>query len=293
MFQRFERAEDEKSDYVVGWIDAFGRGTGLGRGQVHVARYLAPGEDPEARETLALDRQDLPPRMFGVLPKRWLWRFMRPLANRLGMRALNWGRYHWLRVRPAAATRLEEHARFNFLLDYVPDWKRMYGKNGLIQYQFFLPKDDAEEVFRRALEMCQAAGLEPWLVVMKRHRQDAFWLSHALDGYSFACDFPVLPTRRGDLWRLTQRFNRVVTAAGGRFYFAKDSVLTGDAVERAFGPAVLGRFFALKERLDPQGTLQSSLFRRVFGARWRALAAGAAAVDASVSEEVVGAPPEA
>jgi FAD/FMN-containing dehydrogenase len=272
MFRTFEHCRREEFDYVVGWIDAFPRGRHLGRGQIHAARYLKEGEDPEARETLHLERQELPSRLFGVLPKRWLWRLVRPFANRLGMRLINFGRHAAVRWRTDRQPRLEEHARFNFLLDYVPDWKRIYAPEGLIQYQFFLPEAVAEDTFRRALEMSQAAGLEPWLVVMKRHRPDPFWLSHALDGYSFACDFPVRPGRRGELWRLTQRFNRLVVESGGRFYFAKDSVLDRESVLAAWGRAAIGRFMALKRRLDPEGLLQSNQFRRLFGDGWVALA---------------------
>ncbi|MCZ7670375.1 MAG: hypothetical protein M5U34_26060 [Chloroflexi bacterium] len=34
------------SSYIVGWMDAFGSGSSLGRGDVHRADYLKPGEDP-------------------------------------------------------------------------------------------------------------------------------------------------------------------------------------------------------------------------------------------------------
>jgi hypothetical protein len=100
---------------------------------------------------------------------------------------------------------------------------------------------------------------------MKRHRPDAFWLSHAVDGYSFACDVPVTERDRGDLYRLTRVFDRMVVEAGGRFYFAKDSVVGGESVRASLGDAVLRRFFALKRKVDPTFLLASNQFRRVFG----------------------------
>ncbi len=266
MFQAFRRLTDQPWDYVVGWIDAFPGGVKLGRGQIHAARYVEAGEDPDAVQTFTLERQELPLRILWVFPKRSLWRLMKPFSHRLGLRLINWARFTWMRLK-GPEQHLQPHAQFNFLLDYVPDWKKIYTPGGLIQYQFFLPDDVAEDVFRRALEMCQGARLEPWLVVMKRHRADEFWLSHAVDGYSFACDFPVLAGRRGDLWTLTQRFNRLVSESGGRFYFAKDSVLDGQSAEAAWGDETLSRFFALKRRLDPDGLLQSNLLRRVFSER--------------------------
>ena len=56
----------------------------------------------------------------------------------------------------------------------------------------------------------------------------------------------------------------MVVEAGGRFYFAKDSVVSGEAARKTLGDAVLRRFFALKRRLDPHGLLASSQFRRVW-----------------------------
>ena len=267
MFAAFERCAEEEWDYVVGWIDAFPSGEKLGRGQIHAARYLKKGEDPEGRASMSLDRQIPSTRIFGVLPKSLLWRFVKPFANRPGFRLINWVRYTWMALRKDAHLHRQEHALFNFLLDFVPRWKWIYRPTGLIQYQFFLPKENAEEVFRKALTLAQQERLEPWLVVMKRHREDRFWLSHALDGYSFACDFPVRPGRRGDLWRLTQRFNRLVTEAGGRFYFVKDSVVDPESARRAWGAETLDRFFALKATLDPSALLQSNLLRRVFPER--------------------------
>lgn len=265
MFDGFHHWQGRGMDYVVGWIDAFPGGSSLGRGQIHAARYLDAGEDPEAQASLALERQELPPTFFGVIPKRWLWRLMKPFAHRWGARLVNLGRYTWGAWSRRSHVELQTHARFNFLLDYVPDWKRIYEPGGLIQYQFFLPRERARDVFRRALERARQEGLEPWLVVMKRHRADPFWLSHALDGFSFACDFPVTEHDRGRLYRLTREFDRMVVEAGGRFYFAKDSVVDGASARASIGDAVLRRFFALKRRLDPRGLLASNQFRRVWG----------------------------
>lgn len=263
MFRGFERANGEDFDYVVGWVDAFGTGAGLGRGQIHAARYLEAGEDPEGQGMFTLAAQDLPPRILWVIPKSWVWRFAQPFAFRLGMRLINWARFTMM-DRPSAQHRFRQpHAAFNFLLDYVPNWKFFYKPGGLIQYQLFIPKERARDVFRRTLEICQQARLEPWLVVMKRHRTDPFWLSHAVDGYSWALDFPVHDGRREDLWRLTRLLDEMVVEAGGRFYFAKDAVVSPDAVRRSLGPELLARFLDLKRAVDPEGLLQGNLWRRV------------------------------
>jgi decaprenylphospho-beta-D-ribofuranose 2-oxidase len=263
MFKGFERCNQENWDYVVGWIDAFPGGASLGRGQIHAARYFELGEDPEGASMLSLGEQELPDRFFGVVPKGWLWWFAKPWANQLGMRVINLVRFMMMNRDSHHHRFRQPHAQFNFLLDYVPNWKWVYKPGGLIQYQLFLPKERAQDVARRTLELCQQARLEPWLVVMKRHRADKFWLSHAVDGYSFAMDFPVDDARREDLWRLTQILNEMVVEAGGRFYFAKDAVVSPDAVRRSLGGELLSRFFRKKQELDPEELISSSLYRRV------------------------------
>lgn len=263
MFKGFERCNEESWDYVVGWVDAFARGNSLGRGQIHAARYLDAGEDPEGATMLSLAEQELPERFFGVIPKGWLWFFAKPWANQIGGRIVNMVRFFMMNRDSGHHRFLQAHAQFNFLLDYVPNWKWMYKPGGLIQYQLFIPKERAKDVARRTFELCQQARLVPLLVVMKRHRADKFWLSHAVDGYSFAMDFKVDDHRREDLWRLTQILNEMVVEAGGRFYFAKDSVVSPDAVRRSLGAEVLGRFFAKKLEVDPDELVQSNLYRRV------------------------------
>jgi decaprenylphospho-beta-D-ribofuranose 2-oxidase len=272
MFQGFERYNEEEWDYVVGWVDAFASGPYLGRGQIHAARYVGRDEDLEGQTMFQVAEQELPETFFGVIPKAWLHYFVRPFAHRWGMQLINTARYLWM-SRPSHHGQrfLQPHAQFNFLLDFVPNWKFVYKPGGLIQIQLFIPKDRAREVFRRTLEICQQARLEPWLVVMKRHRADGFWLSHAVDGYSFAMDLPVTDRRREDLWRLARILTDIVVEAGGRFYFAKDSVVDAEAVRRSLGDEVLSKFLTLKRKLDPEHRLQGNLYRRVMAPIARAL----------------------
>jgi len=265
MFSDFERCNAAGWDYVVGWIDAFATGRMLGRGQIHAARYFEPNQDPDAQRTLEPSVHDLPDTFLGVVPKRILWQLMKPFSNRLGMRLINWVRFMWMTLERNHHHHPQPLARFNFLLDYVPNWKWIYKPGGLIQFQLFIPKETAREVFAQALRRTQQAKLEPWLVVMKRHRGDRFLLSHALDGYSLAMDFPVRSHQREALWKLCQELIGIVVEHGGRFYFAKDSVTSGAAVKATLGENTLARFFDLKKRVDPETLIQTNLYRRVFG----------------------------
>lgn len=261
-------AHRDDSDYLVGWVDCFGSGDQLGRGLIHQAHYLEPGDDPDPAATLALDHQELPANILGLFPKEQVWRVLRLLCNDPGMRALNAAKFVAGRLEGMRDPYLQSHAGFSFLLDYVPNWKWAYGRKsgqeGLIQYQVFLPKETARETYAEILRSCQEARLVPYLGVFKRHRPDPFWLTHAVDGWSFAMDFRVHPGNRERLWKHCHGLTDRVLDAGGRFYFAKDLLVRPGDAQRFFPKDRLDAFFELKQHLDPQGLLQTNLSRRVF-----------------------------
>lgn len=249
-------------DYIVGWLDTTTGGKNLGRGQIHAARNLKEGEDPEAQKTMQLAYQHLPDRLFGLMPKSLLHYFMSPFMNNIGVWGINAAKY-------VASLRkhrfLQSHAEFHFLLDYVPDWERSFGQGGLIQYQSFLPKESAGETWSEMIRLSHRRGLPSYLGVTKRHRPDRFLLTHAVDGFSLAMDFKVTNHKRAQLSQLLQDFDRMVLQAGGRFYFAKNSETSAEAARAFLGKEALAKFRELKQRCDPNDLLESDLFRRVFG----------------------------
>ncbi len=253
----------ERSDYTVGWIDAFARGQGLGRGQIHAAHYLGPGEDPYPAQSLQLRRQRPPELLFGVMPAAVMWLLMRPFMNDVGVPWVNRAKY-WSSVLQDGHTFTQAHASFHFLLDYIPNWKMAYGPGGLVQYQSFVPVDTAEDAFAELLRLGQQRGQVNYLSVLKRHRPDPFLLTHGLDGFSLAMDFRITQSNRSAIIALGREMDRVVLDAGGRFYFAKDSLMRPDVARAFLGDETIARFCALKERLDPEGLLETNLWRRLF-----------------------------
>jgi len=250
-----------ESDYIVGWLDATAGGRGLGRGQIHAARYLLAGEDPAPHQTRLLQNQVLPDRLFLLLPKSMLHRLMRPFSNNLGWSLINSARYLTALRRHSFR---QPHAAFHFLLDYIPDWERSYGPGGLIQYQSFLPKESAQDAWAEILRISQRRRMPAYLGVTKRHRRDRFLLSHAVDGFSLALDYKVTDSNRRALARMLEDFDSIVLQAGGRFYFAKNSETSAETARHFLGEQVLERFRVLKRRCDPDGILESDLYRRVF-----------------------------
>lgn len=210
------------NDYTVGWVDCFASGSALGRSELHAASYL-PASHERAGDALDVEAQTPSPRMLGVFPRRHVPALLRLAVNDPGMRALNAAKYaHARAVHPSSY--LETHAAFHFLLDYIPGWKRAYGAGGLLQYQFFVPEAEAEDVFTEALRRQHDRGVVSYLGVLKRHRTDPYPSDYSVDGYSLALDFPVRTRKLPDLMALLADFDAMQREAGGRVYAAKDAV---------------------------------------------------------------------
>jgi len=254
-----------KFGYLVAWIDAFGQGEGLGRGLIHAARDLAPGEDADPSKTLSVQHQELPRAILGI-SKGEVWRALRLFNHDAGMRLVNATKWTLGQHEEALGPKRQSHAAFAFLLDYVPNWKWAYGrteKRGLIQVQPFVPAARAHDVFAAILEASRRARLVPYLAVLKRHKPDPFWLTHGLDGWSLALDYKVDPATRARLWKLAAEITRLTLDAGGKFYPAKDLVIRREDARRMWPADKLEAFLALKRRVDPTNLLRTDQSRRI------------------------------
>jgi decaprenylphospho-beta-D-ribofuranose 2-oxidase len=258
-FEAFESFQRD-ADYMVSWVDAFASGRSAGRGLFHAA-WHSTRSDPA---TLRADVQDLPDSVLGFFPKSVVWRVLRRLNNRFGMRLTNTAKHRASALLGDRTEHPQSLVAFSFLLDYVPNWRNAYLPGGFIQYQSFVPSAAAKEVLADQLEMQRAEKLESFLVVLKKHRPDRlpFVFSHAVDGYSLAMDFKVTEANRTRLQNLCDRMSERVLACGGRFYLAKDSVLSPAQFHRSIGSAI-DTFREAKSRLDPDGLLTSEQAKRL------------------------------
>lgn len=254
-------AHCQEHDYFVSWIDCIGGG-GRGRSQLHSADVPKPGEDPLAGETLTPEAQALPGSMLGV-PAPLIPLLLKVLyRGRAGLWLTNAVKYtasRWTSGREY----FQSHAAFHFLLDQLPGVRDAYQPGGFIQYQSFVPAESAQTVFEEILALSRREGIYSSLGVLKRHRPDDFLLSHALDGYSLALDFPVTSANREALWRMCHTFSELVLDAGGRFYPAKDSVIRPQDFLRAWGEERIAEFRQLRAQVDPERVLRTDWATRV------------------------------
>jgi decaprenylphospho-beta-D-ribofuranose 2-oxidase len=169
--------------------------------------------------------------------------------------------FNELRWRRSPRAAREQPMRINphfFPLDALGEWSRLYGRSGLVQYQFAVPHG-AERTLVRVAEDLGRARLPMYLVVLKRlGAGSGGLLSFPRPGFTLAIDIPAgAPGLRPAL----ARADELVAAAGGCVYLAKDSLLHPEALAAMYPE--LERFRALRARIDPEGLLASDLGRRL------------------------------
>jgi decaprenylphospho-beta-D-ribofuranose 2-oxidase len=164
----------------------------------------------------------------------------------------------WLRAPRSARGRLLDAGEQLFPLDKVADWNRVYGREGLIQYQFVVPPQQDGTV-RSVLELLRGAGLPMYLAVIKRFGSPSGgMLSFPVPGWTLAVD---IPAGAPGLSRALARADELVATAGGRLYLAKDARMSAQTLQDTY-PS-LPSFRELRARLDPHDVLRSDMGRRL------------------------------
>jgi decaprenylphospho-beta-D-ribofuranose 2-oxidase len=241
----------------VAWLDLLR--SGRGRGIVTRAEHLecaAPvagrHRARRARRGDALGRHGhATVQARATVPEHWPGALLRPG----GVRAFNELRF---RTAPRHERgRIEGLGAHMFPLDALDAWPRLYGRQGLLQYQIVVPPGQ-EHILHAVIGRLRRARIPSYLAVLKDFGPaNAAPLSFPIEGWTLALDIP-----RGapDLDRVLDQCDELVIGAGGRVYLSKDARLAPDAV-RAMYPR-LGEWRAIREAADPDGLWRSDLALR-------------------------------
>jgi len=246
-------AGTERHRYQVAWLDMLAPGSRMGRAVITRADPMPADAAPtsgRARRRAAAYPGELSRAPLLEVPAGFSAGLLRPASVR-AFNALNW------RVAPRRSReRPQRLAPYFFPLDVAGSWNRMYGADGLLQYQFAIPSGE-EAALEQGFELLRT--LPVYLAVFKRFgAASAGPLSFPLEGWTLAADIPAGAPGVGST---LAALDRLVAGCGGRVYLSKDARLRAEGL-RAMYPA-LDRFLAVRERVDPHAVLASDLARRV------------------------------
>jgi FAD/FMN-containing dehydrogenase len=122
-------------------------------------------------------------------------------------------------------TAVQDYEPFFYPLDKVLHWNRMYGKSGLLQFQYVIPWESAREGTIAILHEVAKSGLASFLAVLKVFGDvpSPGLISFPKPGITLALDFPIKPNKSFPLF---ERLADMVLDFGGRLYPAKDAAMT-------------------------------------------------------------------
>jgi decaprenylphospho-beta-D-ribofuranose 2-oxidase len=233
------REEQDRTPYVVGWVDAQARGSRLGRGILELAEPSHEGL-PYTTEHVRNVPVDFP----SLMLNRWSVK----LFNELYFR----------RIPARGRSERLPYQKFLFPLDALHDWNRIYGRRGFHQFQCVVPFESGAYALRQMLELIAKTGQGSVLAVLKAMGPAGRgYLSFSQPGYTLALDFPNSAAVAG----LIGRLEAITCEHGGRIYLAKDATLTPQHLQRMYPK--LDRFRDVLAQVDPGGRMTSDLSRRL------------------------------
>jgi FAD/FMN-containing dehydrogenase len=227
-------------EYTVSWLDSTARGDDALRGIFMIGDHdgnLEPRNGSSgAKFTVPID-----------LPSFAL--------NRSTVGAFNTLYFH-KQFRKRVAT-LVDYEPFFYPLDVALHWNRMYGKDGLLQFQCVVPTSGGLQAITEMLTTSAKSGLASFLTVLKifGNVQSPGMMSFPVPGITLTLDFPIRSDRS---FSLVDRLGEITLAAKGRIYPAKDARMTASQFQ-SFYP----QYRAFSRYIDPK--FSSSFWRRVNG----------------------------
>ena len=192
--------------YCVAWIDTTQTGKKLGRGVLEIAHH--------AHEGVFVDYKPSKREMPFYAPSWFL--------NANIVRVFN--HYYYNRA-SANRQNFESYEQFQYPLDNILNWNKLYGKNGFYQFQSVVPFADADKIMQNIISLSNQAGFVSPLAVLKRlGEQNQGYLSFPQAGYTLAID---IPAREGAI-ALIKRLEGLILEAKGRIYPAKDALMSAE-----------------------------------------------------------------
>jgi decaprenylphospho-beta-D-ribofuranose 2-oxidase len=201
------------STYSVAWIDCLASGKKLGRSLLMLGEHSSNGKLILQNKKPILIPFDMPTQ----------------LLNRYSVKAFN--SLYYSRVLRDEQIREIPFEPFFYPLDRLSNWNRLYGKQGLLQYQFVLPKEAGVPGLKEIIQRIANSGRGSFLAVLKEFgNQNSKLISFPREGYTLALDFKV----EASVFNLLSELDQMVLQYGGRLFLAKDARMSEDTFRKSY-----------------------------------------------------------
>lgn len=206
----------EGYEHVVSWIDCSASSRNLGRGLLFRGNYS--GQPQKMKVPRKIQGLRVP-----VTAPEWL---LSPLLVR-GFNSLYFHQAAWRR------RQFVPLENFFYPLDSLRDWNLLYGRKGFFQWQCVLPESAGTEPLQEVLARIGKAQAATPLAVLKvfGKRHSPGLMSFPMPGITLALD---IRNRGQSTIRFLHDLDRLVVAAGGRMYPAKDACMTQETFRAGF-----------------------------------------------------------
>ncbi|WP_412754477.1 FAD-binding protein [Legionella donaldsonii] len=121
--------------------------------------------------------------------------------------------------------------QFNNPLDSIQHWNRLYGSQGLLQFQAVFDSNTAHSTFNQLLAIINSSQATPTLAVLKHLTQaGSGLLSFVQPGFTLAIDF----INNQAAQEVIRNLNDFITSIQGKIYLAKDMYLTQQQFQQQY-----------------------------------------------------------
>ncbi len=149
--------------------------------------------------------------------------------NSLSIKLFNSMYYH--KVLKSKKENLRHYDTFFYPLDSIENWNKIYGKNGFVQYQFVIPRENGLKGMSLLLKEITLSKKGSFLAVIKAFgKSNNNLLSFPMEGYTLALDFKI----DKDIFVLLERLDKIVLEYGGRIYLTKDARMSESTFKSSY-----------------------------------------------------------
>lgn len=237
-------SEDDNFLYSVAWIEL--SGTYQGRGRVLLGNHCT---EPHLDRNKSTGYEWIKPPRSIELPSILRVNFIIPAFVRMFNILWFW--------KPLARSRTTLR-KFMHPLDGIANWNLLYGQKGFVQYQFVVPNEHSDFLFRVLENLRRYKIASPLGVLKKLGEESSAFLGFAKPGWTLAIDIPAGVT---GVAQLLDEFDRELITLGGKVYLVKDSRMSAESLSKMYPN--LDAWRSVKNKHDPDNVWQSDQSRRL------------------------------